>query len=153
MQVAYQSDEFDDTSSYDATFTDRTDEEEDEKGEGKDQVIDADVERRPQSEVEKPWWKQLGPRTRRTARVNYTEEKIIPTQSPPKVCYGGLIHLQGYLKMVRRCCKKFRGHRVSTIVLHGADIPRRDIQTVQQTRWTRAPPGTAELVSGAQILY
>jgi hypothetical protein len=55
MQVAYQSDEFDDTSSYDATFTDRTDEEEDEKGEGKDQVIDADVERRPQSEVEKPW--------------------------------------------------------------------------------------------------
>jgi hypothetical protein len=73
--------------------------------------------------------------------------KISSTQSPPKVCYSGLNHSQDYLKMDRRCCKKFRGHRGSTIVLHGADIPRSDIQTVQQRRWTRAQPGTAELVS------
>jgi hypothetical protein len=92
MQVAYQSDEFDDTSSNDATSYDRADEKEDEDEEDREQVTDADVDRRLEPQLEKPWWKQLGPRTRQKARVNYTKEKIIPAQPAPKVCYNSLGH-------------------------------------------------------------
>jgi TPP-dependent trihydroxycyclohexane-1,2-dione (THcHDO) dehydratase len=91
MQVAYQSEEPDDTSSYDATISsiadeeEEEDEEESEEEESGSQVTDADVDRQPETEVENQWWQNLGPRTRRKARVNYTEEKIIPAQSTSKV--------------------------------------------------------------------
>jgi hypothetical protein len=87
MQAAYQSDEFNDASSYDATSSNGAgEEEENEAEENRDQITHADVNKQFESEVEKPWWENLGPRTRRQARVNYTEEKVIAAQSSPKVC-------------------------------------------------------------------
>jgi hypothetical protein len=86
MQAAYQSDEFNDASSCDATSSNTAgEEEESEEEETRGRIANADVDKQLESEVEKPWWENLGPRTRRQARVNYTEEKIIPAQSPSRV--------------------------------------------------------------------
>jgi hypothetical protein len=102
MQTAYQSDEFDDASSYDATSSDSACEEADSdryaEEERKEQTIDARVDRKAESEGDKSWWQQLGPRTRRQAPVDYCEEKIIPAQAPTKVCLDGLNYLGGLLK-------------------------------------------------------
>jgi hypothetical protein len=90
MQDPYQSEEPDDTSSYDATnrsiATEQEDEEGSEEEESRYQTTDADVDRQPETEAGNQWWQNLGPRTRRKARVNYTEEKIIPAQPTSEVC-------------------------------------------------------------------
>jgi hypothetical protein len=93
MQTAYQSDGFDDASSYDATSSDGAYEEEesekDEEEKSREQIIDARIDKQPESEGDESWWQQLGPRTRRKAPVDYREEKIIPAQAPTKVCLDG----------------------------------------------------------------
>lgn len=87
MQVAYQSDESDDTSSYDETFCERKyEEEEDDEDEKGNQNSNVHVDRRSEADDDQAWWQQqLGPRTRRKARVNYNEVKIIPAETPTKV--------------------------------------------------------------------
>jgi hypothetical protein len=88
MQAAYQSDEFDDTSSHDAASSDYTDEEDVDYEEEEEEVEDRDRDHAELSEAEtdKSPWEQLSPRTRRKAPVKYTEKKVNPTRSPIQVC-------------------------------------------------------------------
>jgi hypothetical protein len=101
MPTTYQSDESNDASSYNATSTDEEDEEyryeedEDEEEELGVQSTDAHVKRQAKLDIGKSWSRQ-GPRTRRTAPVNYTREKIIPPQPPPSQVRMTAPHAPGY---------------------------------------------------------
>jgi hypothetical protein len=99
MQSAYQSDEFDDdASSYDdptssdgayayrEAGSEEDNEEHSEESSG-EQEIHARVDRQAESESGESWLDQLGPRTRRKARVNYNEAFLATT--PPQVCLDG----------------------------------------------------------------
>jgi hypothetical protein len=118
MQTAYQSDEFDDASSYHATSSDSAyedaDSDKDAEEERREHTIDARVDRQSESEGDESWWQQLGPHTRRKAPVDYYEETIIPTQAPIKVCLNGL----NCLERVLRCRLSFYDVKNGILLAH-----------------------------------
>jgi hypothetical protein len=87
MPTMYQSDESDDASSYNATSSDESDEDYNYDGdepEEEESIVKstyARVKTQNEPDIHDPWF----PSTRRKARVNYTEEKIIPAQPPTQV--------------------------------------------------------------------
>jgi hypothetical protein len=101
MQVSYQSDERDNSPSDDKTSSEHDSEEEEEE----DPYSDTQVDEKSEEDAYHLWRQQLGLRTRPKGRVNYNEEKIIPAETPLKVCRGltpfeiarCLVHLQARL--------------------------------------------------------
>jgi hypothetical protein len=103
MPTVYQSDVLDDAYSDDATSSEREHEEEEDDNEDKEkegeetkESQDSDVTEDTAFEADddKGWQHQLqlGPRTRRKPPVNYNAEKIIPAETPARVCRDLLWH-------------------------------------------------------------
>lgn len=87
MQDAYQSDDFDNTSSYNATTSDSADEvQENEAQERRVQYTDTFLKSRRHPETAQPREQFRGPRTRRKAPVYYGEEESILAQTPKVRC-------------------------------------------------------------------
>jgi hypothetical protein len=102
MPTVYQSDVFDDAYSDDATSSEREHEEEEDDDEEEGEEIeesrnsDANEDTAFEADDDKGWQHQLqlGPRTRRKPPVNYNAEKIIPAETPTKVCRDLLWHFK-----------------------------------------------------------
>jgi hypothetical protein len=103
MSTAYQSDESDDAYPDDATSGEHEHEEgednNEEEREGTERDPESDVDDDPSFEADdKEWQDQLqqGRRTRRKPPVNYNEEKVVPAETPTKVCRGLIKHFRSF---------------------------------------------------------